>query len=102
MASVIQACGWLATTATALYCVRTGRIAQHREWMMRSYPFAMVFVVVRTVVAIPAIDRLGLVGLETVVWSAIATAGLLPSFIIAWQGLRATQPAAKARSLKIA
>src|SRR5258707_125552 len=46
MASTIQAVGWLATTATGLYCVRTGRIQQHREWMMRSYPFAMVFIVV--------------------------------------------------------
>src|ERR1035437_3504495 len=35
MASTIQALGWLTTTATALYCVRTGRIQQHREWMMR-------------------------------------------------------------------
>lgn len=37
-ASTIQATGWIITTATALYCVRTGRIQQHREWMMRSYP----------------------------------------------------------------
>jgi uncharacterized membrane protein len=40
MASIIQALGRLVTTATGLYCVRTGRIPQHREWMMRSYPFA--------------------------------------------------------------
>lgn len=93
MASVIQAFGWLVATATALYCVRTGRIEQHREWMMRSYPFAMVFVVVRAVLAIPAIDRMGELGLETVVWSTIATACFLPSFIIAWKGVWAAKPA---------
>lgn len=93
MASVVQAFGWLVTTATALYCVRTGRIQQHREWMMRSYPFAMVFVVVRVLVSIPAIARMGEMGLATVVWSVIATACFLPSFIIAWKGVLASKPA---------
>lgn len=93
MASMVQAFGWLATTATALYCVRTGRIQQHREWMMRSYPFAMVFVVVRVLVSIPAIARMGEMGLATVVWSVIATACFLPSFIIAWKGVLASKPA---------
>ena len=98
MASVIQAVGWLVTTGTALYCVRTGNIQQHREWMMRSYPFAMVFVVVRAIVAIPAIERMGLLGLATVVWSVIATACFLPSFVIAWQTLRVSRRAIKVRS----
>jgi uncharacterized membrane protein len=95
MASAIQATGWLLTTATALYCIRTGRVQQHREWMMRSYPFAMIFVVVRVIIAIPAIARMGEVGIETVVWSVIATACFLPSFVIAWQALAASRRAVK-------
>jgi uncharacterized membrane protein len=98
LANVIQAFGWLTTTATALYCVRTGRIQQHREWMMRSYPFAMVFVVVRVIIAIPAIARMGELGIATVVWSVIATACFLPSFVIAWQALAATRRVARART----
>jgi hypothetical protein len=97
-AAAIQALGWVLTTATALYCVRTGRIHQHREWMMRSYPFGMVFVVVRAIVAIPAIARMGELGLATVVWSVLATACFLPSFVIAWQGLVASRPPAKVHS----
>jgi len=97
-AATIQALGWLTTTATALYCVRTGRIQQHREWMMRSYPFAMVFVVVRVILAIPAIERTGELGVATVVWTVLATACFLPSFVIAWQGLAASRPPAKVRS----
>jgi uncharacterized membrane protein len=98
-ASVIQASGWLMATATALYCVRTGRIQQHREWMMRSYPFAAVFVVVRVIlVAFPAIERTGELGIATVVWSVIATACFLPSFVIAWQALAASRRAAKVRT----
>ena len=86
-ASIIQACGWLVTTATALYCVRLGNIAQHREWMMRSYPFAAVFVLVRAILAIPAIGRMGVEAIIPTVWSVIALAGIVPSFVIAWQKL---------------
>jgi len=98
MASTIQAFGWLATTATALYCVRTGQIQQHKEWMMRSYPFAMVFVVVRTIMGIPAVGRMGELGLENTVWSVIATACFLPSFVIAWQGIKRPKPVVKAQA----
>ena len=95
MASTIQAVGWLATTATGLYCIRTGRIQQHREWMMRSYPFAMVFIVVRAINSIPAIARMGEIGIASVVWSVIATACFLPSFVIAWQALATSRRTAK-------
>lgn len=97
-ASVIQASGWILTTATALYCVRTGRISQHREWMMRSYPFAAVFVVVRAIITIPAIARAGELGLAEVVWSTIAVACFMPSFLIAWQHLAASSRPQKARA----
>jgi uncharacterized membrane protein len=102
MASVIQASGWVLTTLTALYCVRTGRIQQHREWMMRSYPFAAVFVTVRALLAIPAIQRAGLIGLQETVWSVIAVACFLPSFVIEWQHLAANRRMTKARSVSTA
>jgi hypothetical protein len=66
--------------------------------MMRSYPFAMVFVVVRAIVAIPAIARMGELGVVTVVWSDIATACFLPSFVIAWQALAASRRVVRART----
>lgn len=96
MASVIQATGWVVATATALYCVRTGRIVQHREWMMRSYPFAAVFVVVRVIIVIPAVARAGALGLAETVWSTIAMACFLPSFLISWRHLAASARAQKA------
>jgi uncharacterized membrane protein len=101
-ASAIQAFGWMVTTATALYCVKTGQIQQHREWMIRSYPFAMVFVVVRAVTAIPAVAAVGVMGLVATVWSCIAVACFLPSFLIEWQKLatnrRSARPRAAARA----
>ena len=53
--------------------------------MMRSYPFAMVFIFVRATLAIPAVARLGLDGLVSVVWSWIALCGFVPSAVIARQ-----------------
>ncbi len=96
-AAALQSLGWIVTTATALYCIRAGRVEQHREWMLRSYPFAMVFVVVRVLVAIPAIDRMGELGLVMSVWSTIAVAGFLPSLLIAWRHLAADALAVAAR-----
>jgi uncharacterized membrane protein len=94
MASVIHATGWLLTTLTALYCVRTGNIQQHREWMIRSYPFAMVFIVARAVGQFPPIERIGDSAVNPVVWTTIAVACFLPSFIIEWQKLaKARRPA---------
>lgn len=98
MASVIHASGWILTTATGLYCARTGRIQQHREWMIRSYPLAMVFVVARAVEKIPAIERMGLVGIQTAVWTVIAIACFLPSFLLAWQGLASSRKPVKVRA----
>jgi len=88
MAALIQSCGWLATTATAFYCIRRGKVQQHREWMMRSYPFAMVFVVVRVILAVPAIANSGLNGLIPKVWTVLTIACFLPSFLIEWAKLR--------------
>lgn len=102
MASTIQALGWLMATATAVYCARIGKIQQHREWMIRGYAFAAVFVVVRVILAIPSVERMGVLGIATVVWSVIAVAAFLPSFLIAWQALAASRRALKVRTVPAA
>ena len=82
----------------AVYCVRNGNIRQHQEWMTRSYPFAMVFVLARAVLAIPAVGALGEVGFVSVVWSLIAAACFVPSFLISWRSIfgRGAVPARQA------
>jgi uncharacterized membrane protein len=83
MAATIQSCGWILTTALGLYTIRSGDIKQHREWMTRSYPFAMVFVLARATLAIPAVKALGEPAFVSVVWSFVALACFVPSFAIA-------------------
>src|SRR6266496_2842343 len=86
-ASVVQSFGWIACTAIALYCVRSGNITQHRRWMMRGYPFAMVFTVARVIIPIPAVLRAGETGIEIVVWCTIAMAAFLPSIFLDWRAM---------------
>src|SRR5579864_203318 len=94
-ASGVQSFGWMLTTAIALYCVRHGNVAQHRRWMIRSYPFAMVFTVSRMIIPIPPIFRLGVVGIETVVWITMALAAILPNIFLDWRAITA-RPLSKA------
>jgi len=93
-ASAVQAFGWMATTAIALYCVRNGNIVQHRRWMIRSYCFAIVFTVARLLIPIPPIMKLGVPGIEMVVWSTIALAAFLPSILLDWRAI-VSRPATK-------
>jgi uncharacterized membrane protein len=94
-ASSVQSFGWMLTTAIALYCVRHGNITQHRRWMIRSYPFAMVFTVTRMIIPLPPIQRLGAEGAHAVIWTVIAMAAILPNILLDWRAI-AVQPAPKA------
>jgi uncharacterized membrane protein len=97
-ASAVQTIGWITCTAIALYCVRTGNIQQHRRWMTRGYPFAMVFTVVRMIVPIPPIFRTGPKGVEIVVWCAIAAAAFIPSIVLDWKNIVPQKPKLKAKA----
>lgn len=104
MAATVQSSGWLLTTALGLYCARSGDIRQHREWMIRSYPFAMVFVLARAVLAIPAVAAMGEVAFVSVVWSLIAAACFVPSLVISWGAVfrrRGASPAARVSAPRV-
>jgi len=88
-AASTQSFGWMVTTAIALYCIKRGNVEQHRRWMIRSYPFAMVFTVARMIIPIPPILAMGLPGVEMVVWLTIAAAALLPSIFLDWRAIKA-------------
>jgi uncharacterized membrane protein len=95
-ASVVQSFGWMLCTGIALYCIRNGNIQQHRRWMIRGYPFAVIFTVARLIVPIPPILRSGFVGIEIVVWSTIALAAFLPSVFLEWRSIASRPTTAKA------
>lgn len=95
-ASAVQAFGWMFCTGVALYCIRTGNAQQHRRWMIRGYPFAMIFTVARLIIPIPPILHSGFVGIEIVVWTTIALAAFLPSVVLELGSLRPRSAPARA------
>lgn len=95
-ASAVQALGWMLCTGIALYCIRTGNVQQHRRWMIRGYPFAMIFTVARVIIPLPPVFRSGYVGIEIVVWTLIALAALLPSIFLEWRSITPRPIAGKA------
>jgi uncharacterized membrane protein len=97
MAAFIQSLGWILTTAIAIYAARAGNIRQHQEWMTRSYPFAMVFVIARAILAIPAVREMGEPAFVSVVWSCVAAACFVPSLVISWGPVFKRNAAAPAR-----
>jgi len=77
-ANCMQSFGWFVTTALALYSIRNCNVIQHRRWMIRSYPFAMVFTAARTI-------RLFVPGpADGVLWICSALAAFLPSIFLDW------------------
>jgi uncharacterized membrane protein YozB (DUF420 family) len=86
-ATVMQTLGWVVCTAIALYCVRQGNVRDHRRWMIRGYPFAMIFTVARMLIPLPPVQALGVVGIEIVVWSTIGLAAFLPSIFLDWPAI---------------
>jgi len=86
-ATVVQTLGWMICTGIALVCIRGGNIPDHRRWMIRGYPFAMIFTVARMIIPLPPVQALGVTGVEIVVWSTIALAAFLPSLFLDWPAI---------------
>jgi uncharacterized membrane protein len=95
-AAYVQGLGWMIATAIAVLCVRNGNMRQHREWMIRSYAIALIFLEARVITAIPSIERSGLDGIAIVVWLCNAAAWIVPSVIFNWREMFTTN-SAKAR-----
>jgi uncharacterized membrane protein len=78
---------WVITTAIAFYCIRQRNVTQHRRWMIRSYSFAMVFTVTRTVQVFVPFTRGGHPGFDALLWSCCLLAALLPNILIEWSAI---------------
>jgi uncharacterized membrane protein len=94
VANCVNSSGWLVTTLIALYCVRSGNIAQHRRWMIRSYPWAMTFTFNRFLNVLLPNTRVGNSGFEAKLWLSAVLAAFLPTIFLEW---RAIFPRTKAR-----
>jgi uncharacterized membrane protein len=54
LATIVQAGAWMLCTGVAVVMARNGHIAQHRQWMIRSYAVTFTFLSTRALNFIPA------------------------------------------------
>ena len=79
IATVMDAAIWMFATTMALIMIRTKRMQQHRQWMIRSFACALIFLEVR---AIGALFRLPESAAEWLVWGCVAGAFPLADLVL--------------------
>ncbi len=95
--AVVDAVMVMGTTFLGFLFAYKGRIAQHRQWMVRSYAVALVFVVARVVLGVTGLETMGVEMVQAVIWSCLALSLFQAELVNHWQEMRlALTGAAKA------
>lgn len=100
--AVINAVMLVVTTVISFFFAWRRRIAQHRQWMIRSYAIALVFIEGRFIGGITGWENLGVGIIEAIIWSSLAMSLLFADMIIHWAEIRSlispqTRPQAAAK-----
>ncbi len=86
---IIDAVMLFGTTLIALVFAIKRKIAQHRQWMIRSFAVALVFVEVRFILGVTGWEALGIEIVQAVIWSCLAMSLLFADIINHWMEIRA-------------
>lgn len=87
--ALVDAALLLGTTLMGFIFAYKRKIAQHRQWMVRSYAVALVFLEARLVLGITGWERLGVEMVQAVIWSCLALSLLLADLANHWLEIRA-------------
>jgi uncharacterized membrane protein len=92
-AGLTQAILWIALTYAAFLTARNGQIAQHRQWMVRSYGVGCtIFVLSRITNLIPALRVESPAQLSVNIMFFMLLAVVLPSFYFGWREITTRRP----------
>jgi len=94
---VFQGGFWLLSAWVAFACIRSGQMALHKAWMMRSYAFTLIFISSRVPDAF--IGSYSDQGLSDLLWGLVAIGLIAPEVILTTQSLWRIR-AAKARAAR--
>jgi len=96
---IFQGGFWLLSAWVAYACIRSGQMALHKAWMMRSYAFTLIFVMSRVpdVFVSSYTDQ----ALSDILWGLVAIALIAPEIILTTQTLWRIR-SAKARAGRVA
>jgi len=97
--AAVNAVMLMASTALAFLFAYKRKITLHRQWMVRSYAIALVFLEGRFIMGVTGWEQLGVEMVQAIIWACIAMAVLLADVAIHWTDIRmAFFPPAKART----
>ena len=85
IAAAADAVVWMFATGMALWMIRSRRMQQHRQWMIRSFSCALIFLEVR---AISVFFKVPETQSETVVWCCVAAAYPIADLVLQVDELR--------------
>jgi hypothetical protein len=86
---VVDAALLLATTLIAFVFAYKRKIAQHRQWAIRSYAVALVFIEGRFILGVTGWGQLGVEMAQAVIWSCLALSIPLADLANNWLEIRA-------------
>ena len=82
---IFQGGFWLGSALIAWACIRSGQMALHKAWMMRSYAFTLIFVTSRVPDAF--ISTYTDQGISDLLWSLVVVGLIAPELILTTQTL---------------
>lgn len=86
--AVVDAVMLIVTTSIAFLFAYKRKIAQHRQWMTRSYAVALVFISGRFVAGVTGWDFASIETQQAIIWSCLALSILLADLANNWMELR--------------
>jgi uncharacterized membrane protein len=92
MAAAADAVLWMITTGIAFAFILAGKVQQHRQWMIRSFAVALIFLEVRVIGGVTGWENIPGAD-ETIVWCCVAFSVLAGDIAVQWQELRRVRPA---------
>jgi uncharacterized membrane protein len=85
IAAAVDAALWMITTAIALVFILKGKVQEHRQWMIRSFAVALVFLEGRVIGGLTGWENLDIHASETIVWVCLAFSILSADLVLQWQ-----------------
>jgi hypothetical protein len=86
--AVVNAVMLIVATALAFLFAYRRKITQHRQWMVRSYAIALVFIEGRFVMGVTGWEQLGVEIVQAIIWSCLAMSVLLGDIANHWADIR--------------
>jgi hypothetical protein len=86
--AAVDAAMLIGVTAIAFLFAYKRKITQHRQWMVRSYAVALVFLESRFVLGVTGWEQLGVEIVQAVIWSCLALSIPLADVVNHWAEIR--------------